>query len=382
MDVYINDISAFLPNNPVSNNEMEAVLGMINNIPSRTRKLVLRNNNIKTRYYAINLDSGKQSHTNAQLTAEAVRRLNPYSGFSLNEIQHLCCGTSTPDQIMPGHGLMVQGELGIGPCEVVTTSGICLSGVTAFKIACMNVAMGFSKNAVATGSETASSYIKSHMGQSIDPQKIDEINRRPVLSFEEDFLRWMLSDGAGAVFLSGSPRKEGLSLKIEWIEILSYANEFNTCMYAGACSSNDNSTKGWREFSSLHEAVNMGVFNIKQDVKLLNENIVTVSVNRAMKHVVNKYSLDPDKISWFLPHYSSNYFRKPLFDRMNEIGFGISESRWFTNLEYKGNTGAASIYIILEELFHSDKIRKGDTLLCFIPESGRFSIGYMLLTAC
>jgi 3-oxoacyl-[acyl-carrier-protein] synthase-3 len=80
----------------------------------------------------------------------------------------------------------------------------------------------------------------------------------------------------------------------------------------------------------------MGVFNIKQDVKLLNENIVTVSVNRAMKHVVNKYSLDPDKISWFLPHYSSNYFRKPLFDRMNEIGFGISESRWFTNLEYNG----------------------------------------------
>jgi 3-oxoacyl-[acyl-carrier-protein] synthase-3 len=135
---------------------------------------------------------------------------------------------------MPGHGLMVQGELGIGPCEVVTTSGICLSGVTAFKIACMNVAMGFSKNAVATGSETASSYIKSQMGQSIDPQKIDEINRRPVLSIERIF-KVDVSDGAGAVFLSGSPRKEGMSLKLEWIEILSMPmNSIHACMQGPA----------------------------------------------------------------------------------------------------------------------------------------------------
>ena len=47
MDVFINDIAVFFPNKPVSNDEMEAVLGMINNIPSRTRKIVLRNNSIK-----------------------------------------------------------------------------------------------------------------------------------------------------------------------------------------------------------------------------------------------------------------------------------------------------------------------------------------------
>lgn len=382
MDVFINDIAAFLPNNPVSNDEMEAVLGMINNLPSRTRKIVLRNNKIRTRYYAIDPVSKKPTHTNAQLTAEAVRLLNPYNEFLLDDVQYLSCGTSSPDQIMPGHGLMVQGELGVGPCEVVTTAGICLSGVTALKNAYMNVAMGFSGNAIATGSEMSSSFTRSQIGQSIDPQKIDEINKKPVLSFEEDFLRWMLSDGAGAMFLSNNPRENGLSLKIEWIEILSYANEFRTCMYAGASSNNGRGTKGWMEFLSLHDAVNDGVFNIKQDVKLLNENIITVSVNRALKHVMEKYSLDPEKISWFLPHYSSNYFRKPLQERMNEIGFAVPDSLWFTNLEYKGNTGAASIYIILEELFHSNKIKKGDSILCFIPESGRFSVGYMLLTAC
>jgi 3-oxoacyl-[acyl-carrier-protein] synthase-3 len=66
---------------------------------------------------------------------------------------------------------------------------------------------------------------------------------------------------------------------------------------------------------------------------------------------------------------------------MEKIGLALSYDRWFTNLADKGNTGSASIYIILEELFHSGRIQKGQKLLCFIPESGRFSMCYMLLTA-
>ena len=60
----------------------------------------------------------------------------------------------------------------------------------------------------------------------------------------------------------------------------------------------------------------------------------------------------------------------------------IRPERWFTNLETKGNTGSASMYIMLEELFHSDKLKIGETILCYIPESGRFSTAFMLLTVC
>jgi 3-oxoacyl-[acyl-carrier-protein] synthase-3 len=58
----------------------------------------------------------------------------------------------------------------------------------------------------------------------------------------------------------------------------------------------------------------------------------------------------------------------------------IPEERWFTNLAAKGNTGSASFYIMLEELFASGRLRKGERILGFIPESGRFSVGWMLLT--
>jgi 3-oxoacyl-[acyl-carrier-protein] synthase-3 len=38
------------------------------------------------------------------------------------------------------------------------------------------------------------------------------------------------------------------------------------------------------------------------------------------------------------------------------------------------------MYVILEELLYSGKLKAGDRLLCYIPESARFSICYMLLT--
>ena len=90
--------------------------------------------------------------------------------------------------------------------------------------------------------------------------------------------------------------------------------------------------------------------------------------------------LRPEQVDWFLPHYSSAYFRDRFHDRMVEVGFEIPYERWFSNLSTTGNTGAAAIYIILEEFFRSGRPSPGQRILCFVPESGRFSHCYMMLT--
>ncbi len=378
MEAYITDIAAFLPNEPVDNQNIEKVLGMAHQTPSRTRAIILRNNKIRERYYAIEPATGRITHTNAQLTAEAVRRLRPYDGFMLDQIECLACGTSSPDQLMPGHGLMVHGELASAPCDVASMSGICLSGISALKYAALNVAARITGNAVATGSELASTFMRSELFDAVSPERATELQSCPSLSFDADFLRWMLSDGAGAAFISATPPPERLSLRIDWIEHLSFAGELETCMYSGAVKNNDGSITGWR---SLDGVADSGAMLVKQDVKLLNREIINIIVNRTLTRVVAKHSLSPEQIGWFLPHYSSDYFRQSLHDRMGEIGFSIPQERWFTNLSTKGNTGSASIYIMLEELFHSERLKRGDTILCMIPESGRFSVAYLLLTA-
>ena len=378
MEVYINDIAAFLPNEPVSNDEIEQVLGKIHNIPSRIKNRVLKSNGIEKRYYAIDRKTGKLNYTNAQLTAEAIRRLKPYNNFSINDIQCLCCGTSMADLILPGHGLMVQGELGIPPCEVITTTGICLSGITSFKAAYANVALQLSDNAVATGSELASSLLRSNFFEHLkgDP----DFKNHPILNFESDFLRWMLSDAAGAVFLTGKKNNGKKSLRVDWIEHVSYAGELEVCMFAGAHKKDDGTVIGWRQLDSLAEALDNNYFALKQDTGILNEEIVKVSVDRALARAIERRKIKADEIDWFLPHYSSELFRDKIHDAMVNIGFHIPYEKWFTNLTYKGNTGSASIYVMMEELFHSDKLKDGDKILCYIPESGRFSIAYMLLT--
>ncbi|OQY18347.1 MAG: hypothetical protein B6I36_07165 [Desulfobacteraceae bacterium 4572_35.1] len=380
MEAYITAISSFLPNDPVSNSEMEKILGMINKVPSRTRRIILRNNKIKQRYYAIDPTTLLQTHTNAEITAEAIRNLQPDDNFSLEQIECLCCGTSSPDQLMPGHASMVHGELANGPCEVVSTAGICACGVSALKNACMQVATRLSNNAVATGSELASTYMRASFCGQVSKQHCDDILTKPELSFESDFLRWMLSDGAGAAFISPKPARDGISLKVEWIDQISSAHELPTCMYAGAIKDNSGNIQGWRSLPSLFDAIDQHAFLIKQDVKLLNEEVVPTAVNRALIPISKKRQLKPDEVTWFVPHYSSDYFREPMFQRMKDSGFHIPYHRWFSNLENKGNTGSASIYIMLDELFHSGKLKRGDKILCFVPESGRFTMYYMLLS--
>jgi 3-oxoacyl-[acyl-carrier-protein] synthase-3 len=379
MNAFITDIAAFLPNKPVNNNEMEQVLGLVDNLPSRTKKIILRNNGIKERYYACDPATGKSTHTNAELTACAVRDLC-HNNLKLTNIDLLSCGTSTPDQLLPGHGIMVHGELTeSSPLEVVTTSGICLAGVSSLKYVCMAVASGCCQNGIATSSELVSSFLKGEMFTGSN-QETHDIEKQPHLGFQADFLRWMLSDGSAACLVETNPRTDRLNLKVEWLDILSQAHRLEPCMYAGCIKQEDGTLRGWRECLNLTKNLQTEVFPIKQDAKLLNNTILDVIIDETLVPLVKKHQLSANDITWFLPHYSSEYFRDKVFNRLEQLNFTIPYERWFTNLTTKGNTGSASIFIMLEELLHSGKLQKNDTILCMVPESGRFSCGYMYFT--
>src|SRR3954452_10173930 len=96
--VFINATSSFFPNSPVGNDQIENVLGIIKDRPSRSKRIVLESNQIKTRYYAIDPETRKPTHTNCQITAEAVREIFARNtDLNLDELHLLCCGTSTPD---------------------------------------------------------------------------------------------------------------------------------------------------------------------------------------------------------------------------------------------------------------------------------------------
>ena len=376
--VYITKIAKFLPNVPISNDDMELYLGEVNGKPSKSRRIVLRNNGINKRYYALN-QNGNITHSNAEMTALAVKKLFKNKN-EIQEVELLSCGTSTPDQMIPSHGVMVHGELdNCDSMEVVSTSGVCCSGMHALKYAYLSIKSGEINVAISTGSERISPLLKSTTYEA-EIEITKKLEENPYISFEKDFLRWMLSDGAAACLFRNKPNVEGVSLRIDWLEGVSYAHELETCMYMGGEKQIDGTLKGYMNYSP-QELLDESILSLKQDVKLLSSNIISKGFNQ-LKSIVDKRNFDVNEVDYFLPHMSSSFFKTQIYDQLAKNDMTIPYEKWFTNLNEVGNVGSASIYLMLEELFNSNKLKKGEKILIVVPESARFSYMFGLLTVC
>lgn len=375
-NVYITKIEKYLPNEPVYNDEMEEILGLINGNKSKSRSLILRNNGIKTRYYALD-KNGNITHNNAKLASLAVNKLFD-KNVKLENIDLLTAGTSSPDVIQPAHALMVHGELGGNHnIETMSAHGTCNAGMLSLKYAYLSILSEQVQNAVNVASETLSSWMLSQNYQ-LEVDKRKEIEDNPYIAFEKDFLRWMLSDGAVAALVQDKKNEEGHSLKIEWIDVVSFANELETCMYAGCVKNNDGSVRGWRELTVEEQNV-QSVFSLKQDAKLLQKFVIQKGIEH-LKNIRKKRNFDEKEVDYFLPHLSSMFFKKHAVEGFKEEGIDIPEHKWFVNLPKVGNVGAASGMLMIEELFNSGKLKSGEKILVMVPESARFSYTYILLT--
>lgn len=146
-EVFITETASFFPNNPIDNNSIEDYLGLISGQHSRVKNLVLRQNGIKNRYYALNTKQ-EMTHTNAELAANSINRLLSDKNLNEKSIELLSCATSNADQLMPSHASMVHGLLKNKPLEIFSASGICLSGIQALKIAYWAIKSGEKRNAI------------------------------------------------------------------------------------------------------------------------------------------------------------------------------------------------------------------------------------------
>ena len=408
MPVYLAGLGSFLPNAPVDNDSIERVLGMVGGRPSRSRRMTLRSNGILRRHYAIDPSSGAATHDNATLTAHAIRAALDAAGWLVDDLDLLACGTSSPDQLIPGHASMVHAALGAHPLEVVTMAGVCSSGIAALKTAWLSVRAQGARRAVATGSELASSYMRAPCLDAESDARIDALERRPELAFEADFLRWMLSDGAGAALLAneavamaaGADGTAPLRLRIDAIDGISLAHALPVCMYSGGQLMADGRLRGWRDLPAgsgvgpdgkdavgrvgAFEAggtVAESVFGVRQDARVLSEHISRLVSAETIGRFAAANRLRADDVSWFLPHLSSEFFRPMLGAALAASDFAIPANRWYTNLSTVGNVGSAALFLMLDGLLRTGKVSRGDRILCFVPESARFSVWYMLVTA-
>ncbi|HRI76705.1 MAG TPA: 3-oxoacyl-[acyl-carrier-protein] synthase III C-terminal domain-containing protein [Alphaproteobacteria bacterium] len=370
-DVFINSFGAFLPGEPVSNAAMEQHLGMIGGQPSRHRALVLRQNRIKTRHYALDHE-GRPLYTNAEMASRAIKDAIENSEISAAQISYLATSTTIADMLLPGLASHVHAELKLPPLEIASFQSVCASALMALKSAYTQIRAGEHQCAAVSGSEFASRYFRPGFYE--HTRSFIEDGHVPL---EADFLRFTLSDGAGAAILENKPNSRQLSFKILWIDLRSYADKFDTCMTAGASRAADGTAVPWGNYGGPHAAAENGALMLTQDFTLLQE-MIPVWVSHYLD-LLQRGRFRLEDVDILCSHYSSHSLREDAVAVLRAAGALVPEEKWFSNLYTRGNTGTASIFIMLEELCREKQLARGQKILCHVPESGRCLNGLMML---
>jgi len=374
MSVYITSTGAFLPGPPIAVEEVEGVLGAIHGKPSWLRVQIQKANKIQTRHYAI--DKNQQTtHSNTLMATNAASECLDRSYISRDKVGMLAVATTQGDHPAPGMASMVQAELGLPELEILTAHGICSSSMMALKAAWNSLRLEEHEAALVVSSELASRLLKKQRYEAATKSTFAEKS----VDFNTEFLRWMLSDGGGALLLQNRPAPKGVSLRIDWVRGFSHAHAFPTCMSVGSAGRVDDE-RTWQDYDTYADAETAGALLMRQDVRLL-DNILRMGVDGYLRLAEEGVS-KPAEVDHFLCHYSSHHFKDKILELLDAAGVGIPEERWWTNLYTRGNTGAASLFIMIDEFLRTDEVEisEGQTILCFVPESGRFNTTYMQLT--
>lgn len=370
-DAYIVGTGVFLPGDPVSNDVIEDHLGRIAGRDSLFGKKALRWNGVEGRHYAMAPD-GSVSHSNAQMCALAVRAALDDAGLDPRDVGILAAATTQGDLFAPGHAAQVHGELGGGAKEIASFQSVCGSSLMAAKTAWLNVRAREHDVAAACAGEFSSRWFRPSFYEGT--ALVDEKGRlRP----EADFLRFTLSDGAGAIVMEAKPRPG--ALKIELIDVVSLADRFEPCMWAGATvEDRSDPTAFWGRVGpqAAHAA---GAIALLQDFELL-KRVIRAWVGVYLEKV-DQGRIVPAEVDHCLVHYSAKSLRAEIVSLLEDTAGMVPEEKWFSVLREKGNVGSASIWLMLDGLMKSGKVKSGEKILCVVPESGRALVGFMMLEA-
>ncbi|MGH3405961.1 MAG: hypothetical protein ACRDRJ_26200, partial [Streptosporangiaceae bacterium] len=153
-EAYITGVGAYLPGEPVDNEQLMTRLTDGTTRSARLGRQALAANGIRTRHYAVD-DQGRTLMLNEELAASAARRALADRGIPASAVRMLATGTTQGDVLVPGFASMVHGRLGGGPMELLSAAGVCASCMAALKAAVTAVRLGEHPVALAVGSELA-----------------------------------------------------------------------------------------------------------------------------------------------------------------------------------------------------------------------------------
>ncbi|AWM14113.1 3-oxoacyl-ACP synthase [Flavobacterium sediminis] len=255
----------------------------------------------------------------SDMVVEAVQNLLMKAEITVEEIACLIVATSTPDMPMPSTANIVCRKLGIKQTFGFDINAACSGFLYALSLGASLVESCRYKNVIVVGADKMSS----------------------VLNKYDRTTNILFGDGAAAVLLQSSTEKAGVMDSI--LEGNGEGMEFLNIEGGGS-----------RYPASMETLLSKKHF-IKQEGRVVFRNAIAKMV-KVCRNLLEQNQLSIKDISWFVPHQANLRIIEAVGKEL-----GIENEKILTNVQYYGNTTAATIPLCLWD--YEATIKKGDLLL-------------------
>lgn len=270
---------------------------------------------IKQRHKAAENEYTSQFGTLAAKQAIERARLKP------EDIDLIVCATTTPDQIMPSTGALIQAQLGAVNAAGMDIFAACSGFLYGITMVESMIRTGQIRYALVIGAEVLTKYV-------------DYTDRSTCVIF---------GDGAGAAVLG--PVAEGKGILATKIKS---DGRYEEQLYAPG---------GGTKLGTSHETIDNRLHFFKMKGNELFK-VAVRSMAEVSAEMVKKAGFTVEDISLVVPHQANQRITDAVASRL-----GVPEEKVYSNIAQHGNTSSASIPIAMDECLQSGKIKEGDLVL-------------------
>lgn len=257
----------------------------------------------------------------SQFAVKAATQALERSGLNAEDIEIIICATTTPDQIMPSTGALVQAEIGATNAAGMDVFAACSGFLYGLTLVDSMIRTGQIRNALVIGAEVLTKYV-------------DYTDRSTCVIF---------GDGAGAAVVA--PVAEGKGILATKIRS---DGRFAEQLYAPG---------GGTKLGTTHETIDNRDHFFKMKGNELFK-IAVRSMTEISKEMLDKAGYTVGDVDLVIPHQANQRITDAVASRLN-----VPEEKVYSNIAELGNTSSASIPIAMDECLQSGKIKEGDLVL-------------------
>lgn len=349
---------AYLPGDKLNINQVDDVLGRLTYAPKRINKWLDRMRNLMDEllevdyyYYAISPETGEFTEDNITMSVKAAQQALKQAGLEANDIDFIAYGSAHQDQ-MPTASVRIQHELGISRCAEISIHANCTSAYKAFLTAYDSIRLGRAKTALVVSSNMSSSELRA------------SYYNQEIVKKEELFLRYFLSDGAGAVILQATDDYASGGLFVNNVYSESIGGNKPAAMLnkrpAYWMNPKEEFEKGYHHLAQMYNEQLGEHFHEKDGSVFYN----------GLKRMVDLYQIDVAKLKYFQVNFPSKHIAELVIDECESLG--IDRNTLYSKMASMGYAGPPMVFISLHDIFNNEKLEQGDLVMSFVTEVSKF----------